>query len=195
MEAERWEGVLRVCRRYGVDPEKRWNRSASMRRSCSSSCNRYMGCLRSTNRGWKLTRDDAGGGQVYEPPGASSAYAVHHCELRNFRFFSAAESDCGGDRALSRQDAAGTDGGPRDAPSVPVEEHAHVACAVVLLRLIAGSQSGSGDWRRSGVRLHERVFPSERVVLQLLPERGSARSWRCGRYRKKPAYFREVFPA
>jgi exopolyphosphatase/guanosine-5'-triphosphate,3'-diphosphate pyrophosphatase len=71
---------------------------------------------------------------------------------------------------------------------VPVEEHAHVARAVVLLRL---TEALNQDQATAPVKLRTKIFPKS-VVLELLPERGDAEleAWSL---KKEAAYFREVF--
>src|ERR1700721_1904465 len=62
--------------------------------------------------------DDARRGQVYEPPGALSAYAVHHRELGDIWVFAGAAGDCECDCAVSGEDAARPDR-PADADGSP----------------------------------------------------------------------------
>src|SRR5882757_4413880 len=54
--------------------------------------------------------DDAGCREVYEPPGALPAYAVHHCQLGNLWFFTGAAADRKCACAIHGQEPAGADG-------------------------------------------------------------------------------------
>ena len=71
---------------------------------------------------------------------------------------------------------------------VPVEEHAHVARAIVLLRLV---QALNQDRATAAVRLRTHVYP-KRVVLDLVPARGGA-ELEVWALKKEAAYFREIF--
>jgi len=72
--------------------------------------------------------------------------------------------------------------------SVPVEEHAHVLRAIVLLRL---TEALNQDQASAPVKLRTKIFP-KRVVLQLQPVRGGAEleAWSL---KKEADHFREVF--
>ena len=72
--------------------------------------------------------------------------------------------------------------------AVPVEEHAHVARAVVLLRLATAM---CGDRAGISLRMKALVYP-KRVLLQLHPSRGGA-ELEVWSLKKEAAYFREVF--
>ena len=69
MEAERWEGVMEVCRRYGVDPRKVEPERVHAVQLFDQlqAVHRASGGVQAVAAGGG---DDAGGGQVYEPPGA-----------------------------------------------------------------------------------------------------------------------------
>lgn len=71
---------------------------------------------------------------------------------------------------------------------IPVEEHAHVVRAVVLLRLAVALNQ---DRASAVVRMRVHVYP-KRVLLELVPGRGGAEleAWSL---RKEADYFREVF--
>jgi len=92
--------------------------------------------------------DDAGCGEVYEPPGTSSAHAVHHCALGDLWIFSSAASDCGGDCAVSGEEPAG---GAGSADAVCSGGGAW-ACAerCGLTAAGAGAESGQGDGGGAG---------------------------------------------
>jgi exopolyphosphatase/guanosine-5'-triphosphate,3'-diphosphate pyrophosphatase len=72
--------------------------------------------------------------------------------------------------------------------TVPVEEHAKVTRAVVLLRLAVALNQ---DRASAVVRMRTHVYP-KRVLLELVPGRGGAEleAWSL---KKEAGYFREVF--
>jgi exopolyphosphatase/guanosine-5'-triphosphate,3'-diphosphate pyrophosphatase len=72
--------------------------------------------------------------------------------------------------------------------SIPLEEHAKVTRAIVLLRLAAALNQ---DRATAVVGLKVIVYP-KRVVLEITPGRGGAEleGWAV---KKEAAYFREVF--
>ena len=78
---------------------------------------------------------------------------------------------------------------PMDRPmrAIPLEEHAHIKRAVVLLRL---AQALDGERSGAALRVKTIVYP-KRVVLALQPGRGGGEleMWSL---RKEAAYFREV---
>ena len=71
---------------------------------------------------------------------------------------------------------------------LPVEEHARVTRAVVLLRLAVALNQ---DRASAVLTMRAQVYP-KRVVLELVPGRGGAEleAWSL---KKEAAYFREVF--
>src|ERR1700727_272692 len=87
--------------------------------------------------------DDAGCGEVYEPPGTLSAYAVHHCELGDLWVFSGAEDDCERDCAVHGEEQAGPDG------SADALDSAGGACACDAgggaAAVGGGAEPGSGE--------------------------------------------------
>src|SRR3982075_528960 len=72
--------------------------------------------------------------------------------------------------------------------TIPLEEHAHVVRAVVLLRLAVALNQ---DRASAVVQMRTHVYP-KRVLLELVPGRGGAEleAWSL---RKEAGYFREVF--
>ena len=79
---------------------------------------------------------------------------------------------------------------PMDRPMrwIPIEEHAHVMRAVVLLRLAVALNQ---DRASAVLQMRTHVYP-KRVLLELVPGRGGAEleAWSL---RKEADYFREVF--
>ena len=145
IESERWAGVLEVCRRYGIELRKVEPVREHVVQLFDALARVHE--LPEEYKLWlEVGGDDAGCGQVHEPPGALSAYAVHHCELGDLRLFAGAAGDCERDCALSGQDAAGCDG-PGDA-----DDSAGGACACGAGggAAAAGGGSESGPGERGG---------------------------------------------
>jgi exopolyphosphatase/guanosine-5'-triphosphate,3'-diphosphate pyrophosphatase len=185
MEAERWEGVLEVCRRYGVDP-----RSAEPEREHSVQLFDQLQTVHELPPEYRLWLQAAammqGVGKFMNHQGhyRHSQYIIANSEIFGFsptqRAIVAAIA-----RYLGKSRPE-----PMDRPMryVPVEEHTHVQRAVVLLRM---AEALNQDRATAAVRIRTAVYP-KRVVLELLPARGGAEleQWSL---RKEAAYFREVF--
>jgi exopolyphosphatase / guanosine-5'-triphosphate,3'-diphosphate pyrophosphatase len=185
IENERWAGVLEVCERYGIEqrrvepvrqhvvelfdslarvhelPEeyKLWLESAAMMQDVGKFMN-HQGHYRHTQ------------------------YIIANSEIFGFspeqRLIVSALARYMG---KSRPE-------PMDRPMrwIPVEEHAHVTRAVVLLRLAVALNQ---DRASAVLQMRTHVYP-KRVLLELVPGRGGAEleAWSL---RKEAAYFREVF--
>ena len=185
MESERWEGVLEICRRYGVDPAT----EASLVESAASL---FDGLQR-----------------VHELPGeyrlwlrsaammnAVGKYMNHQGHHRHTQYI-IANSEVFGFSPAQRTVVSAIArylGRSRPDPmdrvmrAVPVEEHAHVRGAVVLLRL---AKALDADRATDVVRAVPHVYP-KRVVLELRPARGRG-ELEVWTLKKEAAYFREVF--
>ena len=184
-ERERWESVLATCRRYQVDlkhaepvkihalqlfrdlaavhelpPEyAQWLAAAAMMRDVGKFLN-YQGHHRHTQ------------------------YIIGSSELYGFtpqqRSLVAAIA-----RYLGKSRMQAVDRAMR---VIPIEEHAHVQRAVVLLRLaMALNQDRASDLQKVVVR----VYP-KRVLLELVPGRTGA-ELELWSLRKEADYFREIF--
>ncbi len=185
MEAERWEGVLQVCRRYGVDPKKMeperehaaqlfkqlqpvhglppeygpWLQAAAMMQEVGKFMN-HQGHHRHTH--YIVANSEIFG---FSPPQRAIVAAIA--------------------RYLGKTRPEPMD---RVMRLVPVEEHIHVARAILLLRL---TEALNQDQASAPVRLRTKIYP-KRVVLELLPGRSGAEleAWSL---KKEAGYFRDVF--
>jgi len=185
MEAERWEGIREVCRRYGVDP-KRVEPEREHAVQLFDQLQRVHG-LPPEYRLWlesAAMMQEVGKFLNHQGHHRHSQYIIAHSEIFGFspsqRAIVAAIA-----RYLGRSRPE-----PMDRPmrAVPVEEHIHVQRAVVLLRL---AQALNQDRATDAVKLRTKVYP-KRVVLELLPARGRA-DLEVWALKKEAAYFREVF--
>jgi exopolyphosphatase / guanosine-5'-triphosphate,3'-diphosphate pyrophosphatase len=185
MEAERWEGVLEVCRRYGVDPRK----VEPEREHCVQLFNQLQMVhqLPPEYRLWLQTAammQEVGKYMNHQGHHRHSQYIIAHSEIFGFspaqRAIVAAIA-----RYLGKSRPEAMD---RPMRYVPVEEHAHVQSAVVLLRL---AEALNQDRATAAVRIRTKVYP-KRVILELIPARGGAEleQWSL---KKEAGYFREVF--
>jgi exopolyphosphatase/guanosine-5'-triphosphate,3'-diphosphate pyrophosphatase len=164
MEAERWEGVLEVCRRYGVNLKL----AEPEREHCVQL----------------FDQQDVGKFMNHQGHHRHTHYIIAHSEIFGFspvqRAIVAAIT-----RYLGKSRPEAMD---REMRTVPVEEHVHVLRAVVLLRM---ARALNQDRATAAVKVRTTVYP-RRVVLDLLPVRGGAEleQWSL---KKEAAYFREVF--
>jgi exopolyphosphatase/guanosine-5'-triphosphate,3'-diphosphate pyrophosphatase len=185
MEAERWEGVLEVCRRYGVDPRK-----AEPERE---HCVQLFDQLQSVHQlppEYKLwlqaaaMMQEVGKFMNHQGHHRHAQYIIANSEIFGFspvqRAIVAAIA-----RYLGKSRPEAMD---RPMRGIPVEEHVHVQRAVVLLRM---AQALNQDRATAAVKVRTHVYP-KRVVLDLLPVRGGAEleQWSL---KKESGYFREVF--
>ncbi|MGA7158604.1 MAG: Ppx/GppA phosphatase family protein [Acidobacteriaceae bacterium] len=185
MEAERWEGVLEVCRRYGVDPRK-----AEPEREHAVQLFDQLESVHGLPAEYRLwlqaaaMMQEVGKYMNHQGHHRHSQYIIANSEIFGFspvqRAIVAAIARYLG---KSRPEAL-----ERPMRYVPVEEHAHVTSAIVLLRL---AEALNQDRATAAVRLRTKVYP-KRVVLELLPARGGAEleQWSL---KKEAGYFREVF--
>ena len=185
MEAERWEGVLEVCRRYGVDPRK-----VEPEREHAVQLFDQLQAVHQLPLEYRLwlqaaaMMQEVGKYMNHQGHNRHTQYIIAHSEIFGFtpvqRAIVAAIARYMG---KSRPE-------PMDRPMryVPVEEQAHVQSAVVLLRL---AEALNQDRATAAVRVRTRVYP-KRVVLELIPARGRAEleQWSL---KKEAGYFREVF--
>ena len=185
MEAERWEGVLEVCRRYGVDPRK-----AEPEREHAVQLFDQLQAVHELPAEYRLwlqaaaMMQEVGKYMNHQGHHRHSQYIIAHSEIFGFspaqRAIVAAIA-----RYLGKSRPEAMD---RPMRYVPVEEHAHVQSAVVLLRL---AEALNQDRATAAVRVRTKVYP-KRVVLELIPARGGAEleQWSL---KKEAGYFREVF--
>jgi exopolyphosphatase/guanosine-5'-triphosphate,3'-diphosphate pyrophosphatase len=185
MEAERWEGLLEVCRRYGVDPRK-----AEPERQHAVQLFDQLQRVHELPPEYRLwlqaaaMMQEVGKYMNHQGHHRHSQYIIQHSEIFGFspvqRAIVAAIARYMG---KSRPD-------PMDRPmrAVPVEEHVHVQRAVVLLRMVRALNQ---DRATAAVKVSCTVYP-RRVVLELHSVRGGAEleQWSL---RKEADYFREIF--
>ena len=185
VEAERWEGVLEVCRRYGVDP-RRAEPVCEIARLLFDQLQRLHE-LPAEYRLWLAAAammSEVGKYMNHQGHHRHTQYIVANSEMFGFsavqRAIVAAIA-----RYLGKTRPEAMD---RTMRGIPVEEHLHVVRAIMLLRL---AQALSQDKANMAVKLRTKIYP-KRVLLELLPGRGGAEleAWSL---RKEAAYFREIF--
>ena len=185
MEAERWEGVLEVCRRYRVDPA----RQEPVRKQAEALFE-ALGRVHDLPGEFRLWLAAAA---MMREVGKFMNHQGHHRHTQ----YIVANSEIFGLSPLQRTVVAAIArylGKSRPEPmdrsmrAVPAEEHTHVKRAVVLLRL---AQALQGERAAGTLRVRVSIYP-KRVVLQLQPTRGSV-ELELWAVRKEAAYFREVF--
>ena len=185
MESERWQGVLQVCQRYGVDPAK----AEPVRKQAETLFDGLQRVheLPHEYRLWiaaAAMMREVGKFMNHQGHHRHTQYIIANSEIFGFspaqRTIVAAIS-----RYLGKSRPEPMD---RTMRAVPIEEHSHVTRAVVLLRL---AQALHGERAGSPLRLRPLVYP-KRVMLQLgNPTRGNA-ELEVWSLRKEAAYFREV---
>jgi exopolyphosphatase/guanosine-5'-triphosphate,3'-diphosphate pyrophosphatase len=185
MEAERWQGVLEVCRRYGFDPRK----AEPDMQHCAQLFDQLQR-VHELPQEYKLwlraaaMMQDVGKFMNHQGHHRHTQYIIANSEIFGFspeqRAIVAAIA-----RYMGRSRPE-----PMDRPmrAVPVEEHAHVQRAVVLLRMALALNQ---DRATAAVKLRTRVYPKS-VQMELIPARGGA-ELELWSLKKEAAYFREVF--
>jgi len=185
LEDERWARVLEVCRRYGVDLKKVEPVRQHVVQLFDALARVHE--LPEDYRLWleaAAMMHDVGKFMNHQGHHRHTQYIIANSEMFGFspeqRAMVSAISRFTG---KSRPEAM-----DRVMRMVPVEEHAHVVRAAVLLRLAVALNQ---DRASAVVRLKTKVYP-KRVVLDLVPGRGGAEleAWSL---KKEAAYFREVF--
>ncbi|HEX4156816.1 MAG TPA: Ppx/GppA phosphatase family protein [Acidobacteriaceae bacterium] len=185
IEAERWEGVVEVCRRYGVDPKK-----AEPEREQAAQIFDQLQRVHELPEEYRLWLEAAammnGVGKYMNHQGhhRHTQYIIANSEIFGFspqqRVVVGAIA-----RYLGKSRPEPMD---RIMRSVAVEEHENVRRAVVLLRL---AQALSQDRANAAVKVRTRIYP-KRVMMELIPGRGGAEleAWSL---KKEAGYFRDVF--
>jgi exopolyphosphatase / guanosine-5'-triphosphate,3'-diphosphate pyrophosphatase len=184
-ERDRWEAVLEICRRYGVDPKQ----AEPVRAHAAQLFHDLAGIheLPADYHTWleaAAMLRDIGKFMNYQGHHRHAQYIIANSEIFGFtatqRVVTSAISRYIG---KSRPEPQG-----RTMRQVPVEEHEHVRRAVVLLRLaVALNQDRASDV----LRVRVKTFP-KRVMLELSPGRTGA-ELELWSLRKEANYFREVF--
>jgi exopolyphosphatase/guanosine-5'-triphosphate,3'-diphosphate pyrophosphatase len=185
MEAERWEGVLEVCKRYGFDPRK-----AEAECAHAAQLFDHLQQVHELPPEYRLWLRAAA---MMQEVGKFMNHQGHHRHthyiIANSEIFGFSPEQRAIVAAIARYMGKSRPE-PMDKPmrSLPLEEHKYIARAVVLLRM---SQALNQDRATAAMKLHIRVF-AKRVVLELLPPRGRA-DLEVWALKKEAPYFREVF--
>ncbi|MFC6644024.1 Ppx/GppA phosphatase family protein [Granulicella cerasi] len=185
IEAERWEGVLAVCERYGVDM-----RRAEPERVYAEQL--FDGLLRvhELPQDYRLWLQAAA---MMQDVGKFLNHQGHHRHtqyiIANSEIFGVSPEQRAIVAAIARYlGKSRPDAMDRTMRSVPVEEHGHVTRAVVLLRL---AQALRQDRAAAAIKLRIKVLP-KRVLIELMPTRGGA-ELELWALKKEAVYFREIF--
>jgi exopolyphosphatase / guanosine-5'-triphosphate,3'-diphosphate pyrophosphatase len=185
IENERWAGVLEVCQRYGIE-----QRRVEPVRQHVVELFDSLARVHELPEEYKLWLEaaammqDVGKFMNHQGHYRHTQYIIANSEIFGFspeqRLIVSALARYMG---KSRPE-------PMDRPMrwIPVEEHAHVTRAVVLLRLAVALNQ---DRASAVLQMRTHVYP-KRVLLELVPGRGGAEleAWSL---RQEAAYFREVF--
>ena len=185
IEAERWKGVMEVCKRYRVDLKKAEPVRAHVRQLFEALEKVHQ--LPAEYKLWleaAAMMQDSGTFMNQQGHHRHTQYIVANSEIYGFspeqRAIVGAIA-----RYLGKSRPEAMDKIMR---TVPVEEHGNVTRAVVLLRLALGLNQ---DRASDVLRVRPKVYP-KRVVLDLVAGRGGA-ELELWSLRKEAAYFREVF--
>jgi exopolyphosphatase/guanosine-5'-triphosphate,3'-diphosphate pyrophosphatase len=185
MENERWQGVIEVCRRYGVNP-----RTAESTRVHALQLFDGLARMHELPEDYRLWLEAAA---MMQDVGKFMNHQGHHRHthyiIANSEIFGFSPEQRAIVAAIARYlGKSRPDAMDRPMRLVPIEEHTHVTCAVVLLRL---ADALNQDRASAAVKLRMKLYP-KRVILELAPGRGGAEleAWSL---KKEAAYFREVF--
>ena len=185
IEAERWAGVLEVCRRYGVD-----QRNAEPIRAHVVQLFDELLRVHELPAEYRLWMQAAA---MMQDVGKYMNHQGHHRHaqyiIANSEIFGFSPEQRAIVSAIARYlGKSWPDGMDRVMRAVPAEEHINVLRAVTLLRMALALNQ---DRASAAIRLKTHVYP-KRVLLELIPGRGGAEleAWSL---RKEAAYFREVF--
>lgn len=184
-ERDRWEAVLEICRRYGVDL-----RQAEPVREHAAQLFRDLAPIHDLPPEYQTWLEAAA---MLRDIGKFMNYQGHHRHaqyiIANSEVFGFTPTQRVVTSAIARyigKSRPEPDG--RTMRLVPVEEHEHVRRAVVLLRLaLALNQDRASDV----LRVRVRVYPKQ-VLFEVSPGRTGA-ELELWSLRKEGAYFREIF--
>jgi exopolyphosphatase/guanosine-5'-triphosphate,3'-diphosphate pyrophosphatase len=185
VEQERWEGVLEVCRRYNIDPK----RADPVR----TDAERLFDALVRVHALPEEYRELLSAAAMMNEVGKFMNHQGHHRHsqyiIENSEIFGFSLAERITMSAIARYlGKSRPEAMDRPMRGIPVEEHANVTRAIVLLRLaIALNQNHANN----AVQVAIRVYP-KRVLLELQPGKGGAEleQWSLN---KEAAYFREIF--
>jgi exopolyphosphatase/guanosine-5'-triphosphate,3'-diphosphate pyrophosphatase len=185
VEQERWEGVLEVCRRYNIDPK----RADSVRVDAV----RLFDAMERVHGLPEDYRELLSAAAMMNEVGKFMNHQGHHRHtqyiIENSEIFGFSPGERTTMSAIARY-LGKSRPDPMDRPmrSIPVEEHANVGRAVVLLRLaVALNQNRATEPLQVAVRSYPK-----RVLIELHAGRGGAELERW-MLNKEAAYFREIF--
>jgi exopolyphosphatase/guanosine-5'-triphosphate,3'-diphosphate pyrophosphatase len=186
MEAERWKGVLELCKHYGVDLKKA-NLHSEQAAQIFDQLERVHD-LPDEYRLWlRAAAVMQGVGKYMNHQGR---HRHSHYIIANSEIFGFSPQQRAVVAAITRyQGKTRPDPLDRVMRTVPVEEHGHVIRAIVLLRLAQTLNQDRGN--TAAVRVRTRVYP-KRVILDLVPSRGGA-ELELWSLKKEASYFRDVF--
>ena len=185
IEDERWEGVLAVARRYGID-----GKTAEPVRAHVTQLYDALAAVHELPVEYRLWVQaaammcDVGKFMNHQGHHRHTQYIIANSDIFGFspeqRLIVAAIA-----RYLGKSRPEAMD---RPLRGVAVEEHSRIARAVVLLRLAVALNQ---DRASAVVGLRTKVYP-KRVVLEIVPGRGGAEleGWAV---KKEANYFREIF--
>ncbi len=185
IEDERWEGVLEVCRRYGIDQKKAEPVREHVVQLFTGLAKMHL--LPEEYRLWlesAAMMQDAGKFMNHQGHHRHTQYIIANSEIFGFspeqRLVVSAIA-----RFLGKSRPEPAD---RVMRAIPIEQHEQITRAVVLLRL---AQALNQDRASAVVQMRVLVYP-KRVILQLVPGRGGAEleAWSL---KKEAAYFFAVF--
>lgn len=185
MEAERWEGVYELCRRYGVDPKK-----VEPERKHSLILFDQLLKVHELPHEYRLWLEAA---TMMQDVGKYLNHQGHHRHtqyiIANSEVFGFSPQQRAIVAAIARyMGKSRPEAMDRPMRFVPVEEHGHVERAVVLLRL---TRALNQDRATAAVGVQTAVYP-KRVVIKLVPKSGGAEleAWSL---KKEADYFFAVF--
>lgn len=185
LEAERWQGVLELCRLYRSDP--RANEPVRAHAVQLFRELKQVHLLPPSYEFWlecAAMLHDVGKFLNYQGWHRHTQYVISNSELYGFT-----PEDRALVAALARYlGKSRPDPNDRTMRSVPPEEHGNVQKAVVLLRLaLALNQDRASDV----LRVRSRIYPRQ-IQLKLVPGRTGA-ALELWALRREAPYFREVF--
>lgn len=185
IENERWQGILDVCRRYGIDLKR-----------VEPECQSALLLFDQLQRVHELPTEYRLWLQAATMMNGVGKFMNHQGHHRHTHYI-IANSDIFGFSPQQRSIVAAiarylgkSRPDPMDRPmrAVPLEEHRNVQRAIVLLRLALALNQ---DRTSAALHVRTRVYP-KRVVIELEASRGNAEleAWSL---KKERGYFREVF--
>jgi exopolyphosphatase/guanosine-5'-triphosphate,3'-diphosphate pyrophosphatase len=186
METERWKGVLELCKHYGVDLKKAAPHSEQAAQIFDQLERVHE--LPDEYRLWlRAAAIMQGVGKYMNHQGR---HRHSHYIIANSEIFGFSPQQRAIVAAITRyQGKTRPDPLDRVMRTVPLEEHANVIRAIVLLRLAQTLNQDRGN--TTTVRVRTRVYP-KRVIMDLVPSRGGA-ELELWSLKKEAPYFREVF--